>query len=138
MEIMKSNIKTTEAFYHNLGKLFYAVAFADKTVREEEVDTLHEYVEKYWLDYDDLEDVFDSDAAHLIEIVFEGVQAFEETSKDMFDAFVSYKNEQPHLFTEKVNQLILETSKAIAYSYAGINKSELVMISQLEIELNRL
>lgn len=134
---MKSNIKTTETFYHNLGKLFYAVAFADKTVRKEEVETLREYVKKHWLSYDDLKDVFDSDAAHLIEIVFEGVQAFEETSKDMLDAFVSYKNEQPHLFTEKVNQLIIETSKAIAYSYAGINKSELVIISQLEIELNR-
>ncbi|AUC80261.1 hypothetical protein CW736_13135 [Nonlabens sp. MB-3u-79] len=134
---MKSNIKTTETFYHNLGKLFYAVAFADKTVRKEEVDTLREYVKKHWLSYDDLKDVFDSDAAHLIEIVFEGVQAFEETSKDMLDAFISYKNQQPHLFTEKVNQLIIETSKAIAYSYAGINKSELVIISQLEIELNR-
>jgi hypothetical protein len=134
---MKSTIKTTETFYHNLGKLFYAVAFADKTVRKEEVDTLRECVKKYWLSYDDLKDAFDSDAAHLIEIVFEGVQAFEETSKDMFDAFISYKNQQPHLFTEKVNQLIIETSKAIAYSYAGINKSELVMISQLEIELNR-
>jgi glycosidase len=134
---MKSNIKTTETFYHNLGKLFYAVAFADKTVRKEEVETLREYVKKHWLSYDDLKDVFDSDAAHLIEIVFEGVQAFEETSKDMLDAFISYKNEQPHLFTEKVNQLIIETSKAIAYSYAGINKSELVIISQLEIELNR-
>ncbi|WP_339685475.1 hypothetical protein [uncultured Nonlabens sp.] len=134
---MKSIIKTTETFYHNLGKLFYAVAFADKTVRKEEVETLREYVKKHWLSYDDLKDVFDSDAAHLIEIVFEGVQAFEETSKDMLDAFVSYKNEQPHLFTEKVNQLIIETSKAIAYSYAGINKSELVIISQLEIELNR-
>jgi glycosidase len=134
---MKSNIKTTETFYHNLGKLFYAVAFADKTVRKEEVETLREYVKKHWLSYDDLKDVFDSDAAHLIEIVFEGVQAFEETSKDMLNAFISYKNQQPHLFTEKVNQLIIETSKAIAYSYAGINKSELVIISQLEIELNR-
>lgn len=134
---MKSDIKTTETFYHNLGKLFYAIAFADKTVRKEEVETLREYVKKYWLSYDDLTDAFGSDAAHLIEIVFEGVQAFEETAEDMFDAFVSYKNQQPQLFTTKVKSLILETSKAIAYSYAGINKSELVMISQLELELNR-
>jgi len=135
---MKSNIKTTETFYHNLGKLFYAVAFADKTVRKEEVDTLQEYVKEYWLDYDHLMDVFDSDAAYLIQIVFDGAQAFEESSNDMYDAFVSYKNEQPQLFTKKVNRLIVETSRAIAYSYAGINKSELIMISQLEIELNRL
>ncbi|WP_213522800.1 hypothetical protein [Nonlabens sp.] len=134
---MESTIKTTETFYHNLGKLFYAIAFADKAIRKEEINTLQEYVQQYWLDYDDLKDVFGSDAAHLIEIVFEGVQAFEETSKEMFDDFIIYKNEQPQLFTKKVKKLIIETSKAIANSYAGINKSELVMISQLEIELNR-
>lgn len=135
---MKSNIKTTETFYHNLGKLFYAVAAADKVLREEEFEPLRDYLENYWLDYDDLLDVFESDAAHLIEVVFEGVQFFEETSEDMYDAFVTYKREQPHLFNKKVNQLIMDTARAIAHSYAGVNKSELIILGKLEIELNRL
>lgn len=135
---MKSNIKTTETFYHNLGKLFYAIAYTDKTVREEEFKKMQEYVQEFWLDYDDLEDVFNSDAANFIEVVFEGVQFFGESSQDMYDAFVTYKREQPHLFTEKVNMLILETARAIAYSFSGVNKSELIMLNKLEIELNRL
>lgn len=135
---MKSNIKTTETFYHNLGKLFYAIAFADKHVHEDETAILQQYVRDYWLDYDDLNDVFDSDAAHLIEIVFEGVQAFEENAQDMYDAFITYKQEQPQLFTQKTNTLILQTARAIAHAYAGVNKSELVLLTKLEIELNRL
>lgn len=132
---MKPKIITTEVFYQNLGKLFYAIAFADKRVRDEEFSRLQLCVLEFWLDYDDLLDVFGSDASYLIEIVFEGVEAFEESAEDMYDAFVSYKREQPHLFTEKANTLILETATAIARSFSGLNKSELVMLGKLKLEL---
>lgn len=131
---MKPKIITTEAFYQNLGKLFYAVAFTDKRVRPEEFSKLQVCVLEYWLDYDDLKDVFDSDASFLIEMVFEGVEAFEEPADEMYDAFVTYKREQPHLFTEKAKILILETATSIARSFAGLNKSELVMLAKLKLE----
>lgn len=132
---MKPKIITTEAFYQNVGKLFYAVAFADRRVRDEEFSKLQLCVLEFWLDYDDLLDVFGSDASYLIGIVFEGVEAFEESAQDMYDAFVSYKREQSHLFTEKANKLILETATAIAHSFSGLNKSELVMLGKLKLEL---
>ena len=135
---MKSNIKTTQAFYHNLGKLFYAIAFSDKKVSQEEFKTLKKYIENYWLQYDNLTDIFDNDAAHLIEVVFEGVQFFNESADDMYNAFITYKNEQPHLYNDQVNRLILETARAIAYSFAQVNKSELIILNKLEMELNRL
>lgn len=134
---MKPNIITTEAFYQNLGKLFYAVAFADKQVRDEEFSRLQVCVLDYWLDYDDLLDVFGSDAAYIIEAVFEGVEAFEEPAAAMFDAFVSYKREHPQLFTERAKVLILETARAIANSFSGMNKSELVMLGTLKLELQK-
>tara|TARA_R110001632_G_scaffold78767_4_gene176514 strand:+ start:390 stop:797 length:408 start_codon:yes stop_codon:yes gene_type:complete len=131
---MKPKIITTEAFYQNLGKLFYAVAFSDKRVRPEEFSKLQVCVLEYWLDYDDLKDVFGSDASYLIEMVFEGVEAFEEPADEMYDAFVTYKREQPHLFTEKAKTLILETATSIARSFSGLNKSELVMLGKLKLE----
>ena len=134
---MKPKIITTEAFYQNMGKLFYAVAFADKRVRDEEFSKLQVCVLEYWLDYDDLLDVFGSDASYIIEAVFEGVEAFEEPAEDMFDAFVSYKREHPQLFTEKAKILITETASAIARSFSGMNKSELVMLGRLELELQK-
>ncbi len=132
---MRPKIITTEAFYHNLGKLFYAIAFADKQVREEEFAKLQLYVLEHWLDYDDLRDVVGSDASHLIEMVFEGVEALEEPADEMYDEFVIYKRAQPHLFTEKATKLILETASAIAHSFSDLNKSELVMLNKLKLEL---
>lgn len=130
-------LKTTEAFYHNLGKLFYAIAFADKSIEPSEFKQLQRCVKKYWLDYDDLEDVFASDAAYLIEIVFEGAQYRVDSAQEMFEAFVAYKREQPHLFTDQAKKLILDTAEKIARSFAGLNKSELVMLAKLRLELSK-
>jgi hypothetical protein len=109
---MCASDKTTPTFYKSLGKLFYDVAFADKQEREEESLILQQYVKEYWLDYDDLINVFNSDSGHLRIMVFEDVQHFEETPEAMYDAFVTYKDEQSHLFTERANNLILATARA--------------------------
>lgn len=124
-------------FYYSLGKLFYAIAFVDKQVRDEEFSKLQLCILDYWLDLDDLEDTFGSDAAYLIEIVFEGVEAFEEDAQDMYEEFVSYYRELRHFFTPEVKSIILKTGLAIAHSFAGINKSELVMLGNLELELSK-
>lgn len=134
---MKTNIITTEAFYQNLGKLFYAIAFSDRKVRDEEFSKLQLCVLEYWLEYDDLLDTFGSDASYLIETVFEGVEAFEESAQDMYDAFVNYKREQPQFFTENSKTLILETAQSVARAFCGLNKSELVMLGKLELEFKK-
>ncbi|EAS19299.1 hypothetical protein BBFL7_00764 [Flavobacteria bacterium BBFL7] len=134
---MIPDIKTTPLFYHHLGKLFYAVAFSDKKIAPEEFLKLQEYIEKFWVQYDSLTDIFESDAAHLIEVVFEGAQFFKESPDDMFQSFISYKRKHENLFNSQVRLLILETARAIAHSYAQINKSELIMLSTLEIEFNK-
>lgn len=131
---MKSNISTTEVFYQNLGKLFYAIAFADNRVHDEEYSRLQLCVLDLWLDYDDLFDVFGSDASYIIEMVFEGVEALEEPAEEMYKAFIDYKKTHPKLFTEKAKALILETATAIAHAFSGINKSELVMLCKLRLE----
>ena len=37
------------------------------------------------------------------------------------EEFVTYKNEQKHMFTKPVKQLILKTAGAIAAAFSGIN-----------------
>ena len=68
---MTSKKRLTLYFYQNLGKLFYAIAAADKTVHTAEINTLKEIVKTKWLDVDPTNDVFDTDAAYQIEIVFD-------------------------------------------------------------------
>ena len=135
---MKTKKKMTLKFYQNLGKLFYAIAAADKEVRDEEFDKLKAVVKKQWLDIDELEDDYHTDAAYQIEIIFDWLNEEDVLNvTEYFNAFVSYKNEQPHLFTKPIKTLILKTAHAIAASFSGLNKSELIMLAKLDLELKK-
>lgn len=136
---MVTKKKLTLAFYQNLGKLFYAIAASDGNVRDLEFDKLKGCVKKQWLDIDELEDTFGTDAAYQIEVVFDWLNNVEELNvKACYDDFMTYKNDQNHLFTIEVRRLILKTASSIAYAFSGINKSELIMLAKLDIELKKI
>ncbi len=135
---MATKKKMTLKFYQNLGKLFYAIAAVDRQVRGEEFDKLKELVKQQWLDVDIIEDAYNTDAAYQIEIIFDWLNEKENlNAKACYNAFVNYKNEQPHLFTVDIKKLILRTAHAIAASFSGLNKSELIMLAKLDLELKK-
>jgi hypothetical protein len=128
--------KMTIQFYRNLGKLFYAIAAADGNVRPIEFGKLKTFIKKQWLDIDNLEDTFGVDAAYQIEVVFNWLNEDEElNAKACFKDFINYKKNQNHLFTQDIRRLILKTASAIAYAFSGINKSELILLAKLDLEL---
>jgi hypothetical protein len=135
---MTTKKKMPLRFYQNLGKLFYAVAAADNKVHPSEFLKLKDIVKSKWLDLDPVNDVFDTDAAYQIEIVFDWLQNEERVSVDnCYKGFITYKNEQDHLFTDVVKRLILKTASDIAYAFSGINKSELILLAKLDIEFKK-
>ncbi len=123
-------------FYQNLGKLFYAVAMTDKKVRPVEVNRLRKYVRQHWLDLDDFEDEFETDSAYQIEIVFDWLENEEKDVDDYYKEFEDFYKEHPKKFTPKVKALTLDTAEAIASSFAGKNKSEMLIISKLKLLLD--
>ena len=130
---MTSSQKAMIPFYQCLGKLFYSVAMADKTVPEREVDQLKKLLRNQWLPLDQTHDIFGTDSAYQIEIVFDwlvetGAMNTDEILKD----FKIFKTGHEKLFTKEVKELILKTAFSIAKSFSGKNKSELIQISQLE------
>lgn len=134
---MKATHMMTLKFYQNLGKLFYAIAAIDNEVREVEIIKLKEMVKREWLSVDNLKDSFDTDAAYQIEVVFDWLYNDEElNAKKCYDDFITYKNDQKQLFTTQTNQLILKTASAIAKSFLGKNKSELMLLAKLNMELS--
>jgi uncharacterized protein (DUF302 family) len=135
---MVTKKKMTLTFYQNLGKLFYAIAASDGSVKSIEFDKLKAFVKKQWLEMDAIEDFFGTDAAYQIEVVFDWLNRDEESDiKLCYEDFISYKKEQSHLFTEDVRHLILKTASSIAHAFSGINKSELIMLAKLDIELKK-
>lgn len=121
-----------QKLYQNLGKLFYAVAASDKVVREEERDTLKNIVKKDWVDVDDFKDEYGSDAAYLIEIIFDWLDENEPSAFSAFKDFKDFKKDHEEFFTPGINKLIWKTADQIASSFSGKNKSELIMLSQLK------
>ncbi len=127
--------ETQNEFYQNLGKLFYAVAMADKKVVPKEIEKLKEDVRKYWLPVDEIEDEFGADAAYQIEIVFDWLQQEEKESQLYFDEFIDFFKEHPSKFNAHIKQLIWRTADGIASSFSGKNKSELILLAKLKLLL---
>lgn len=122
-------------FYQNLGKLFYAIAMADKTVQPIEIQRLKEDVKKYWVPLDDVEDEFGTDAAYQIEIVFDWLHQEEADSQSCYIAFVDFFRNNLGKFSPEIRDLIWKTADGIAFSFSGKNKSELVLLAKLKLLL---
>lgn len=122
---------STQAYQH-IGYLFYAVAAADKRITIEEVEILKTLVKNYWLDLESTNDRFGSDAAYQIEIVFDWLVEADWESDTCFTKFEDYYKEHSNLFSENIKSLIIKTASTIAESYAGKNKSELIILAKIE------
>ena len=132
---MLNSQKIGNELYQNLGKLFYAVAMADKAIRPIEVQRLKEAINDKWLDVDEVEDEFGEDAAYQIEIVFDWLQDEERDGQFYFDEFKEFFKEHKDRIPPKMITLIWQTAEAIAASFAGKNKSELIILAKLKLFL---
>lgn len=133
---MKPSNKTMIHFYQQLGKLFYSIASADKDVQKEEVAQLKKLVKKQWVPQEESLNEFGDDAAYQIEIVFDWLMANEWHIRNVIPDLINYKKEHPSIFNPHMNALILKTAHAIAESFSGEKKLELVLINELSEILN--
>lgn len=131
----KSN-RISRAFYQQLARLFYAIAATDGKVRKEEEEELKKIVKNEWLNFDASFDEYGIDFVCYILITFDWLQENDWGIKRAISDFKTYRKNNKDLFTEPINQLILKTSDAIASVFAKQNKSELVLLSKLNMVLN--
>ena len=125
------NITTARSLYENLGKLFYAIAAADKVVRKEEIQVLDEIVDHEWKEVEHSRDEFGTDMSFQIEVIFDWFQENDLSADAAFAKFKNYKKEHEYLFDEELNHLIWKTSNKIAGAFAPMTKAELKMLSRL-------
>ncbi|QED37215.1 hypothetical protein FK178_05595 [Antarcticibacterium arcticum] len=123
---------TLEDLYSQLGKLFYAIAASDKRVRDEERNTLRIILENEWKN--DLVNAgeWGYNAADQIEMTFDWMDLNQPSAYAVFKEFKDFKNDNEELFTPEIKQMIWKTADGIASTFAGKNKSELVMLSKLK------
>jgi hypothetical protein len=128
----------TLKFYENIGKLFYGIAASDKVVREEELFKLKESIKKVWLTSDLIEKDTKIDAEQAIINTF-NLLNYDNVydAEHCFNSFKSFKKDHEYLFTENIKTLIKKTAEAIASAVSGKNKSELIILAKLNLELKK-
>lgn len=129
---METKTKYQE-LYTGLGYLFYSIAASDGHVRPAESEKLKELITKQWLPMEDSRDEFGTDAGNYIGISFDYANDQELSANDAFDRFKEEYRAALDLFDPAIKRAALDTAVAIANSFAGKNKSELVRLSQLEL-----
>lgn len=129
---MKIQNQSLSVLFQKLGELFYAIAAADKIVRNQEYDALREFVKKEWGKSENLKDPFGADAVFQMEIVFDWFDYEGRDAWECFENFREFKKTHEELFTPERKKLILNTASAIANAFSGKNKSELIMLAKLE------
>jgi len=133
---MKNTARTMNGLYESLGKLFYAVAISDGNVHNKEWEKVKEYVKDDWLYIDDFTDRYGTDAANQIEIVFDVLMESSKGSKECFEEFTNFYKEHSHAFSDEIKTLTKKTANAIANSFSGSNKSELILLAKINLLLN--
>ena len=134
---MKQSQIVGNGFYQNLGKLFYHIAMADRSIHVEEIDKLKTFIRKYWLDVDDIQDEYGKDAAFQIEAVFDRLLEYEADAEVSFTEFKSFYVNHREKFNSYIKVLILDTAHAIAETVQGKNKSELIALTNFQLLFNK-
>ena len=135
---MNSKQNIAHQFYQNLGKVFYAIAAADNSVKDEEFNALQRVIKEDWSNKNLTGLDFQSDEKHIVLETFDWLRRDKEYNAEAcYSSFVNFKKQNESFFTDKVNTLILKTAGEIAASFSRKNKSELIMLAQLNIELKK-
>lgn len=113
-------------FYSHLARLFYAVAFADKTISRKEKEEIIRLVNVYW--------TRDSNAFNDKEVIYTHLRQLIADETECTAAFESFKNfyiKNLDSFDALLNEKIMDSAYEIANATAKRNKSELTLLAQL-------
>jgi len=126
------------AFFQNLGKLFYAIANVDKSVKDEEINKLIDVVKSELGPLSIITNNLKERASDSIINTFKWLRDDDEyDAETCYTSFITFKKEHEDLFSDEIKSLILKTAGAIAASFSGLNKSELIMLAKLNIEFKK-
>lgn len=123
---MEKPSETSDKINQLLGKIFYSAAMADRVIKEEEVSKLNDIISKSWK-YE--EELILKSFYSCINLGYNTAQLPVEIN--------AQKTVDPELFSKKLIERIVKTAYDVVNATSGTNKSEVVFISQLRMELER-
>jgi len=118
-----------------IAYLAYAVASADHHVDEIERKAIHAYINAHWQLLADQEDPFGARALDFVDRMIPALEANKMTSEVAYDHFKEIFEARKSEFTKEIRSFILQLCIRTGAAFNQMNKSELVLISRLEILL---
>ena len=131
---MNVSPQTAVVFYQHLGKLFYAMAFADKKIKKEEFNTMKKEIALLSMSEDYRITNADIDIEHQITSTFKILYFEKATVEACYEDFRTFKKQHESLFTPTIKSAILKIAGKIAGSFSDVNKSELILLAKLSLE----
>lgn len=125
------------SFSKNLARLFYAIAATDKRVHEAEVRSMKRLIQTSWSDILEQKNNEPIDQIYQIELEFKRLVEENSDPIECFNDFIDFKEKNQAQFDQDINELIWKTSNAIVHAFSGKNKSELILLTKLKMNLQQ-
>ena len=122
--------------YAAIGKLFYSVAYCDKSIRDIEEQTMIKHIDQHWLTFQHPADQFGTKSAHYISFAFETSKENGLAEQTAYQQFVDHYQENPEIYDDEVKSLIVKTATDMASAFKGNNKAELSRLAQIQFLLS--
>lgn len=126
-----------EAFYQKLGYLFYSIAKSDRRVSPSEIFALQQIIREDWANLYPSTDVYGTDTAYQIHIIFDFLLEKDFHSESAYKIFTRYFKEHLDLFSDEVIERIFHSANRIADCLNGRNKSELQALTRLHLLMGK-
>jgi len=120
-----------------IGYVVYAVASADNHVALEEKKIAHDLINEHWTLLADNEDPFGVRALDFVDKIIVSFDEDHLDSEKAFDSFKKIFEEQKNDFTPEIKQFILDLCIKVGSAFNQMNKSELVLLSRIEMLLKK-
>lgn len=131
-------IMNMKQFYKELGRLLYAIAFADNKVSKEEISKLEEIVSKEFAPFEHTSDSSGMNQAYYTSFEFEECYKNKMRVEQAFTSFLEFVDAHIMEIDPSIIAKTIKATKKVAGAYNGTNKKEREMIKHIEEELTKL
>jgi hypothetical protein len=118
-----------------IAYLAYAVASADHHVDQTERKAIHSFIDEHWQLLADAEDPFGARTLDFVDKMIPALEVNNMSSEEAFNHFKEMFEAKKGLFSPELRSFIVQLCIRTGAAFNQMNKSELVLISRVELLL---
>lgn len=121
-----------EKFARCCGYAVYAVAYADKSIEQEERAAIHLFLNENWMELADSSDPFGVKSIEFIEQMMDTLVSDKLNSELAYERFKELFDSLQNLLSGNQQKFMLNLCIKVGSAFNRMNKSELVLLSRIE------